>query len=85
MDPPHRGGGSCRSQRQALLRPLRDLPATYYSRRRNIPSARDLTDAKLAEQIIEIHDDSDDTYGSPRVHHELLHRGVAVGAGESGD
>jgi transposase InsO family protein len=53
--------------------------SAYYQRKRAIPSARDLTDAQLLETIREIHAESDGTYGSPRVHKELIHRGVHVG------
>lgn len=53
--------------------------AAYYQRRKNIPSDRQVADAELIEQIRQIHDDSKGTYGSPRVHHELLDRGVVCG------
>ena len=53
--------------------------AAYYQRRRDEPSARQLSDAGLSEQIAEIHADSGGTYGSPRLTAELCHRGVAVG------
>lgn len=53
--------------------------AAYYQRKKNIPSTRQLADAELIERIREVHDDSDGTYGSPRVHRELLDRQVACG------
>ncbi len=53
--------------------------AAFYQRRKDIPSARDVADAELTEKIREIHDESDGTYGSPRVHHELVKRDVACG------
>jgi putative transposase len=53
--------------------------AAYYQRKRQIPSARDVSDAELVEKIRQVHDDSDGTYGSPRVHRELLARGVDCG------
>ena len=43
------------------------------------PSRRWVDDVRLLELIHEIHRDSDGTYGSPRVHAELRHRGVRVG------
>jgi HTH-like domain len=43
------------------------------------PSRRWLGDVRLLEPIHEIHRDSQGTYGSPRVHPELRHRGVRVG------
>ncbi len=43
------------------------------------PSAREVRDADLIEKIRKIHDDSRGTYGSPRVHAQLLRNGVEVG------
>jgi transposase InsO family protein len=42
-------------------------------------NTRDVSDAELVEKIRQVHDESDGSYGSPRVHHELLARGVACG------
>ena len=53
--------------------------AAFYQRRKDIPSARDVSDAELTEKIREIHAESDGTYGSPRVHEELRKRDVACG------
>jgi putative transposase len=53
--------------------------AAYYQRRRGVPSARELSDAELAEKITAIHEESDGTYGSPRMHKELLKRGTPCG------
>ena len=53
--------------------------SAYYQRRTQVPSVRDLSDAELLEQIHQVHRDSDGTYGSPRVHQELLARGVGCG------
>jgi putative transposase len=53
--------------------------AAYYQRKKQIPSTRDRSDAELVEKIRQIHDESDGTYGSPRVHKELLARDVACG------
>jgi putative transposase len=53
--------------------------AAYYQRKRQIPSVRDVSDAELVEKIRQVHDDSDGTYGSPRVQRELLDRGVVCG------
>jgi transposase InsO family protein len=53
--------------------------AAYYQRKAQIPSSREVSDRDLLEHIRQIHDDSDGTYGSPRVHHELRHRGVECG------
>lgn len=53
--------------------------AAYYQRKKNVPSARDVDDLELIEKIRQIHDESEGTYGAPRVHHELGHRGVICG------
>jgi transposase InsO family protein len=53
--------------------------AAYYQRRRGVASARDISDAELAAKITAIHDESDGTYGSPRVHQELADRGTVCG------
>jgi transposase InsO family protein len=53
--------------------------AAYYQRKSQVPSARQRSDAELIDKIRHVHDDSDGTYGSPRVHHELLDRDVACG------
>jgi transposase InsO family protein len=53
--------------------------AAYYQRRDGEPSARATTDAELTEQIKAIHAESKGTYGSPRIHRELGHRGVVCG------
>jgi transposase InsO family protein len=49
--------------------------SAYYADRVNGPSLRDQRDTELTAKIIAIHDESDLTYGSPRVHHELLEQG----------
>ena len=53
--------------------------AAYYQRKKQTPSARAVADGELVEQIRQVHDDSDGTYGSPRVHRELLDRGTVCG------
>ena len=53
--------------------------SAYYDRRRDEPCARELSDAQLAARIAAVHAESKGTYGSPRVHRELLRRGVACG------
>jgi transposase InsO family protein len=49
--------------------------SAYYADRVGGPSLREQRDAELTGKIIAIHDESDLTYGSPRVHHELLDQG----------
>jgi putative transposase len=53
--------------------------AAFYQRRHSAPSQRQVTDAKLLEQIRAIHEESKGTYGAPRIHKELLHRHLACG------
>ncbi len=53
--------------------------AAYYQRSTGVPSPRAVTDAKLTDQITQIFNESKGTYGSPRVHQELDHRGVVCG------
>lgn len=52
--------------------------AGYYAWKDRSPSPRAMRDAQLSEQIAEIHGESYGTYGWPRVHAELRHRGVRV-------
>lgn len=52
--------------------------AGYYAWKDRSPSPRAMRDARLSEQIAEIHDESQGTYGWPRIHAELRHRGVRV-------
>jgi transposase InsO family protein len=49
--------------------------SAYYADRAGRPSSRQQRDAELTAKIIEIHDESSQTYGSPRVHHELRAQG----------
>ena len=48
----------------------------YYAWRRRRPSARQEANEAMVERIKEIHAESDKTYGSPRVHAELVAQGV---------
>lgn len=59
---------------------LYDVSASgYYAWRKRPVSARATGDAALVEQIKAIHETSDQTYGSPRVHAQLERSGHAVG------
>ena len=58
---------------------LKVSKSAYYERRNGVPSARQISDAELTEQIKAIHAESKGTYGAPRIHKELLHRHVACG------
>ena len=48
----------------------------YYAWRSRQPSQREQANQKLVEHIKQIHQDSRQTYGSPRVHAELFERGI---------
>lgn len=50
--------------------------AAYYQARKAAPGPRACSDAELVGQIADVHRRSQGTYGSPRVHAELQHRGV---------
>ena len=51
----------------------------YYAWQRRQPSARDLADELLIEQVRQVHDNSRGYYGSPRVTGQLRREGVPVG------
>lgn len=53
--------------------------SAFYQRQAQVLSARQLSDEELTERIRQVHDDSEGTYGAPRVHRELVDRGVHVG------
>ena len=53
--------------------------SAYYERKKAVPSARDVNDAELTEQIKEIHDESKGTYGYLRVRKALADEGTEVG------
>ncbi|MFC0629528.1 IS3 family transposase, partial [Kribbella deserti] len=49
--------------------------SAYYADRANPGSPRRRRDIELTAKIIAIHDESRQTYGSPRIHHELQDQG----------
>lgn len=53
----------------------------YYDWRGREPSKRDQENEELLEQIEQIHQESRQTYGSPRIHRELQAQGRTVGRG----
>ncbi len=53
--------------------------AAFYGRLDPTPSAKEQSDAELAEKIEAIHTESKGTYGSPRVHKALRKQGVECG------
>jgi putative transposase len=64
---------------EALCETLGVSRSGYYDWLRRGPSARVIQDARLAEEIGQIHRESRKTYGSPRVAFELRARGRRVG------
>jgi transposase InsO family protein len=53
--------------------------AGFYAWKQRSPSDRSVEDECLERQIRQVHEDSRQTYGSPRVHEALRRRGHAVG------
>lgn len=54
-------------------------PAGYYAWRGRSASRRSVEDGRLLEKIREVHKESRETYGSPRVHAELRRAGELAG------
>ena len=51
----------------------------YYAWLKRSVSLRDIDDKKLSSKIIQIHQDSRGTYGSPRVFKALKKQGIVIG------
>jgi len=51
----------------------------YYTWRKRQPSKRELEDQRLTERIREIHEESRETYGAPRIHRVLRMENTRVG------
>ncbi|MQA92366.1 MAG: IS3 family transposase, partial [Gemmatimonas sp.] len=62
-----------------MCRLLEVSTSGYYAWLKRAPSARSVADAELLEKIRAIHDQSDGTYGSPRIHADLSAHGKRVG------
>ena len=62
-----------------MCRLYRVSPAGYYAWRDRPPSLRSRSDQRLVEQIRQVHTESRETYGSPRVHAALRRTGEEVG------
>ena len=65
---------------EPVLRVLDVAPSTYYGwvARRAEPPDREHVDRALLTEIVEVHERSGATYGSPRVHATLRRRGIRV-------
>ncbi|MFD6714815.1 IS3 family transposase [Micromonospora chalcea] len=66
---------------EPILRVLNIAASTYYGwlARDAAPGPREVEDRGLLSEIVDIHDRSGQTYGSPRVHATLARRGIRVG------
>jgi putative transposase len=66
---------------EPILRVLNIAASTYYGwlARDAAPGQREVEDRGLLSEIVDIHDRSGQTYGSPRVHATLARRGIRVG------
>jgi transposase InsO family protein len=67
-----------KSQRRNVKRAcvlLKVSRSAFYADRSAAPSQRERDDAELTEAIVAVHEESDGTYGAPRVHVELAERG----------
>ncbi|HXA13003.1 MAG TPA: IS3 family transposase [Mycobacterium sp.] len=53
--------------------------SAYYVWHQHTPSAREVSDAELADRIMAIHADTKGRYGAPRIHGELRDTGIACG------
>jgi transposase InsO family protein len=52
-------------------------PSGYYAWRHRPPSAREMANQELFKEIEAVYNDSDGTYGSPRIYRELKAQGVS--------
>ena len=64
---------------KVMCRLLEVSRSGYYRWRNATPSKRAREDAQLKPQIAAVYAESRETYGSPRIHVELVERGVEVG------
>lgn len=62
-----------------MCRVLNVSPSGFYAWNTRSPSQRQLQDMQLLDKIRDVHEDSRMTYGSPRVHAELIRKGEQVG------
>lgn len=53
-------------------------PSTYYGAKTKPPSARELRDTELKDQIARVHRDNLDVYGARKVWHQLRREGITV-------
>ena len=58
-----------------MCKMLEVSPSGYYTWHHRSPSQREMANRKLVDEIESIHQECHQTYGSPRVHAELVGRG----------
>lgn len=63
---------------RTLCRVLGVSASGFYAWRDRAPSTRSMTDAVMTERIRQIHKDSYESYGMPRVRAELMEQGVRI-------
>jgi hypothetical protein len=61
----------------ALCRVMQVSVSGYYAWKKRLPSSQEQANALLTEQIKTVYEDSDQTYSSPRIYHELKAQGIA--------
>ena len=66
------------AQVRAMCRVLRVSASGYYAWRDRLPSPRSVANAVLSERIRQVHAESHQTYGMPRVRAELIDQGLVV-------
>ena len=64
---------------QRMCKVLNVSSSGYYSWRNRVPSERKMANQEIVKQIETIHQESYETYGSPRIHKELQENGVECG------
>jgi transposase InsO family protein len=62
-----------------MCRVLKVSRSGYYAWRKRRTSSRGVEDQKLALRIREIHEDSRETYGAPRIHRAMQQEGTRIG------
>lgn len=63
---------------RTMCRVLGVSPSGFYAWRDRVPSQRSVADEVMTERIHQIHQDSYESYGMPRVRAELIEQGVCI-------
>ena len=63
---------------RAMCRVLGVSASGFYAWRERAPSQRSIVNAVMTERIRQIHQDSHESYGMPRVRAELIEQGVCI-------